>query len=85
MIYFHIRGCATHRASGDRIIFFLVEFFPRDFAFGYAGKFDQKINDLFLENRRPQSGNRLWILAVIVPNALLLARKLPGTLHHGAA
>src|SRR4029078_8596839 len=70
--------------SGDRIIF-LVKFVARYLAVGYAREVDQKINDLFAEYRRPQSSDRLRILAIVVPHALLLARELTRPFHEGRA
>src|SRR5580692_8580853 len=58
------------------------QLFPRNRLVGDLRKLDQEIDDLFLEDRRAQAGQRAGIIAIIVPDLLFLAGHLPGPLHH---
>src|SRR3954465_3954206 len=73
-------------ASGlvGRLVFivFLVEFFPRDLLLGYFGQLDQEVDDLLLIDRRAQARDRLRIVAVVLPNLLLLAGELARALDN---
>src|SRR4029434_7768020 len=62
----------------------LVYVCARDFVCGHAGELEKEINRLFFEDRRPQGSDSLWILPIIIPDALLLARELTSSLHHGS-
>src|SRR5215211_328282 len=68
----HSLGSRAARArSGCRGLIFLVELFAR--------------NHLVLENGRAQARQRVRVLAVNIPDLLLLAGKLARALDHGAA
>src|SRR5256885_8633120 len=58
--------------------------FRSDLLLGHLRKLDQEINHLFLVNRRAQAGDRLRVVAVVLPNLLLLSGKLARPLDHGA-
>src|SRR5882724_139672 len=70
--------------AGQPLVVLLVKLFPRNLLFGHLGKLDQEVDDLFLVDRRAQAGERLRIVAVEVPNLLLLARELACAFDHGA-
>src|ERR1700674_1597710 len=53
-----------------------------DLLVGDLGELEQEIDHLFLEDRGAQTGERVRVLAEVVPDLLLLAGKLARPLHH---
>src|SRR4051812_40227645 len=66
------------------LVVFLVEFFPRNLLLGHLRKLNQEVDDLLLIDRRAQARDRLRIVAVVLPNLLLLAWELACPLDDGA-
>jgi hypothetical protein len=55
---------------------FLEQLVPRNRLVRHLGELEQEVDHLVLEQRRAQGGERVGILAVIVPDLLLLPGKL---------
>ncbi len=71
----------SRRGFGRLVLIFLIEIFARHLFLGHVGEFDKEVDDLLLENRCPQARDRTWIVAVILPDLLLLAGELALNRH----
>src|SRR5689334_17688177 len=74
-------GHSSGRRGASAVLVFLVELLAADLLIGHLRKLDQEVDHLFLKQRRAHARQRLWILAVIVPDLLLTPRNLAGALH----
>src|SRR3954470_9760237 len=63
----------------------LVEIFARDLLFGHVGELEDKVDDLILIDRRTKLGQRVGVVAIVVPDLFLAARHLAGALNDRAA
>src|SRR5713226_810586 len=63
----------------------LVEILARDLLFGHVGKFKDEIDHLVLINRRTKLGQRVVIVAIVVPDLLLATGHLARALDDRAA
>src|SRR5579871_6042246 len=58
------------------VVIFLVKLLAIDRLVGHLGKFDDEIDHLLLEDRRPHGRERIGVLAVEVPDFLLATGEL---------
>src|SRR5438445_8048751 len=63
----------------------LGKLLARDLVFLHISEFQDEVDDLVLEDRRSQLRQCPWIVAVVVPDLVLLSRELRGPLAHGLA
>src|SRR6202158_3671274 len=63
----------------------LVEILARDLLFGHVGEFEDEVDHLVLIDRRTKLGQRVVIVAIIVPDLLLATGHLAGALDERAA
>src|SRR5665213_778084 len=73
--------------SGGRLlrVILLVKILARDLLFGHVGEFEDEINNLVLINRRTKLGQRIGIVAIVVPDLFLASRHLTGAFDQRAA
>src|SRR5436309_6121426 len=62
--------------GGLVLLVLLIKLFPRDLLLRHFGEFDEEVDDLLLVDRRAQACDRLRIVAVVLPDLLLLAGEL---------
>src|SRR5438876_7258247 len=63
----------------------LVEVLTGNLLLGHVGEFKDEIDDLVLINRRAKLGERIGIVAIIIPNLFLASRHRARALDHRAA
>src|SRR5467141_2912969 len=73
--------------SGSALLGFvvLVEILARDLLFSHVGEFKDEIDHLVLIDRRTKLGERIVIVAIVVPDLLLASRHLARALNDRAA
>src|ERR1700681_2892769 len=73
--------------SGSALLGFvvLVEILARDLLFSHVGEFKDEIDHLVLIDRRTKLGERIVIVAIVVPDLLLASGHLARALDHRAA
>src|SRR5260370_17093922 len=72
--------------SGGALLRFvvLVEVLARHLLFGNVGEFEDEIDDLVLIDRCTELGQRIGIVAIVVPDLFLASRHLARTIDHRA-
>src|SRR6266403_5392105 len=77
-------GPARSGGAVLRLVVF-IEIFARNLLFGDVSEFKDEINDLVLIDRRTELGQRIGIVAIVVPDLLLAPRHLTRALDYRAA
>src|ERR1700709_476437 len=63
----------------------LVEILARHLLFGHIGELQDEIDDLVLIDRRTELGQRIWIVAIVIPVPFTGSRQLARAPDHRAA
>src|SRR5262249_38731951 len=82
-----VTRCARPRnapSGRSRLVVLVVELFARHRLLGDLDELEQEVDHLLLVDRGPQARHGARVLAIIVPDLLLLARELPGAIADGA-